>query len=225
MKKNIVALLPMKGNSERVPNKNLRLFNGKPLYHRVLNQLQKSKYIIDIVINTDSDYIKKDIRGNFPNVIIVDRPASIQGDFISMNEIIAYDIEQVTADIYLQTHSTSPLLNVNTVDNAIEKFLKSLPQNDSLFTVTSLYSRFYWGDGSPINHNPAELLRTQDLPVIYEENSNFYIFTNESFLNAGKKRIGLYPIMFPIDKIEAVDIDEPEDFLIAEAIHKLRFPL
>ena len=68
-------------------------------------------------------------------------------------------------------------------------------------------------------------MRTQDLPVIYEENSNFYIFTNESFLNAGKKRIGLYPIMFPIDKIEAVDIDEPEDFLIAEAIHKLRFPL
>jgi CMP-N-acetylneuraminic acid synthetase len=224
MKKQIIALLPMKGNSERVPNKNLKLFAGKPLYHRIMETLLSSSYIDKVVVNTDSDQIKRNIRDNFgDNVIVIDRPKEIIGDYVSMNEIIECDINSISADIYIQTHSTNPLLKRETLDLAIERMI-SLPNEmtiDSLFSVTKLQTRLYDSNGSPFNHNPNELLRTQDLEPLFEENSNFYIFTRESFLKSGGNRIGLKPFLFEIDKIEAVDIDEPQDFIIAESLYKL----
>lgn len=218
----ITLLVPMKGNSERVPNKNLRLFDGKPLYHAIISELLKSKYINQIVINTDSEKIKEDANTNFPSVIIVDRPKEIQGDFVPMNDIIEYDMKQIDSDIYIQTHSTNPLLKYETLDSAIKAFIDSNGKFDSVFSVTRLQTRLYWEDGKPVNHNPTELLRTQDLPPVFEENSNFFIFTKESFENVGKKRIGLKPLMFPMNKIEAQDIDEPEDFILAETLYKIR---
>lgn len=218
----IIALIPMKGNSERVANKNLKDFNGLPLYHRVMGALIRSKYIDKIIVNTDSDLIKKDILKHFNNkVIIIDRPVDIIGDHVSMNKIIDFDLKSSDADIYLQTHSTNPLLKTKSIDKAIEKMKKILVDTsyDSIFSVTKLQTRLYNELGKPFNHNPAELIRTQDLEPIYEENSNFYLFTKESFNNAGKKRIGLKPYMFEIDKIEAIDIDEPQDFIIAEALY------
>ncbi|MBI2259898.1 MAG: acylneuraminate cytidylyltransferase family protein [Flavobacteriia bacterium] len=212
----------MKGNSERVPNKNMRLFDGKPLYHAIISELLNSKYITNIIINTDSEKIKQDANLNFPSVIIVDRPIEIQGDFVPMNEIIEYDINQIESDIYIQTHSTNPLLKHITLDNAIKAFIDADGKFDSVFSVTRLQTRLYWEDGKPVNHNPNELLRTQDLPPVFEENSNFYIFTKESFKKVGKKRIGLKPLMFPMNKIEAQDIDEPEDFILAETLYKVR---
>jgi len=220
----IIALLPMKGNSERVPNKNLKDFAGKPLYHRTMEVLLDSKYIDKVIVNTDSETIKEDLLTYFPNnVIIIDRPKEIIGDLVSMNKIIDYDIHQVAADFYLQTHSTNPLLKTTSVDDAIEKMIALSNEGvyDSIFSVTRLQTRLYKASGEPFNHNPEELLRTQDLEPLYEENSNFYIFTKESFEKSGGKRIGNHPFMFEIDKIEAVDIDEPQDFVIAETLYKL----
>jgi CMP-N-acetylneuraminic acid synthetase len=216
----IILLLPMKGNSERVPNKNLRTFAGRPLYHAIFESLRDSKYINEFVINTDSEVIKKDAIENFPGVVIVDRPAEIQGDFVPMNDVISYDLSMTDGDVYIQTHSTNPLLLASSLDKAIETFLEKREQYDSVFSVTRIQSRLYWKGGEAINHNPKELLRTQDLPPVYDENSNFYIFTKESFKNSNGKRIGVKPMMFEIDKIEAVDIDEPQDFIIAEALYK-----
>lgn len=221
---NVVALLPMKGNSERVPNKNLKNFSGKPLYHRVMESLLNSAYIKNVVVNTDSEAIKADIQKHFSEkVIIIDRPEEIIGDFVSMNKVIECDINQVDADLYLQTHSTNPLLKTSSIDEALEKMMafQEAGNYDSIFSVTKIQTRLYKSNGEPFNHNPAELLRTQDLDPLYEENSNFYIFTKSSFQNSGDKRIGLKPYMFEIDKIEAVDIDEPQDFIIAEALYKL----
>lgn len=221
--KKIVALVPMKGNSERVPNKNLKDFAGKPLYHRVMDALIGSKYIDKVVVNTDSDAIKNDVKIFGDKVIVVDRPEEIRGDFVSMNKVIACDIENVPADFYLQTHSTNPLLKSESIDKAIEKMIEfdQTGEYDSVFSVTRLQTRLYKANGEPFNHNPNELLRTQDLEPLYEENSNFYIFTKKSFIDSDEKRIGVKPFMFEIDKIEAVDIDEPEDFIIAESLYKL----
>lgn len=220
----IIALLPMKGNSERVPSKNLKDFCGKPLYHRVLETLLKSKYIDDVVIDTDSEFIKKDVGIHFKdNVTLLERPLDIVGDNVSMNKIIKYDISEVPADIYVQTHSTNPLLKTDSIDEAIEKFIsfKSQDSYDSIFSVTKLQTRLYDHEGKPFNHNPNELIRTQDLKPLYEENSNFFIFSKESFEGAENKRIGNNPLMFEIDKLEAIDIDEPQDFVIAEALYKI----
>ena len=214
----IIALIPMKGHSERVPNKNLRSFCGKPLCHRIILSLQKSHYVKEIVVNTDSPEIAENIRQNFEKVKIIDRPEEIRGDFVSMNTIIAYDLTQLAGEHFLQTHSTNPLLNAETIDKAIGLYFHNLGTYDSLFTVTRHNARFYWSDGNPINHNPQELIRTQDLPPILEENSSLYIFSKESFRQSTNRRIGLKPYLFETSRFEAIDIDEEDDFLLAELL-------
>jgi len=223
MKPKIIALLPMKGNSERVPKKNLKDFNGLPLYQIILDKLLESNFINEIIINTDCINITKSVQEKYKEKVnIFPRPEEICGDFISMNKIIKNDLDNSDGEIYIQTHSTNPLLEVKSIDNALKKMLEFGNTNDSIFSVTKIQTRFYEINGKAINHNPLELERTQDLPPIFEENSCFYIFTKDSFKLSGGKRIGLKPMMFEIDKIEAIDIDNIEDFIIAEAVHKSR---
>lgn len=218
----ITALLPMKGHSERVSNKNIRPFAGRPLFHHVASTLQACERISTIVINTDSDFIAESAAQHFSKVRILVRPEELRGDFVPMNDIIGYDLRMTEGEHYLQTHSTNPLLTMATIEAAIEQYFGNLRDHDSLFSVTRLQTRLYWESGKPINHNPEELLRTQDLPPVFEENSNFFLFSKASFAAAGNKRIGRKPRMFPMDKLEAVDIDEEVDFQLAETLFRLR---
>jgi N-acylneuraminate cytidylyltransferase len=201
----------------------MRDFDGKPLYHAIIESLLYSRYIDKVVINTDSEKITTDAIASFGDcVTIVDRPVELQGDFISMNDIIAYDIDRLGGEYFLQTHSTNPLLRTETIDRAIEMYFEGLNQHDSVFGATRLQARLYDKYGQPVNHNPQELLRTQDLEPLFEENSNFYIFSKQSFAAAGGKRIGVMPQIMEVNKLEAVDIDEPEDFELAELLYKKR---
>jgi CMP-N-acetylneuraminic acid synthetase len=222
-KSEIIALVPMKGHSERVPGKNMRLLYGRPLFHWVIMSLQNSKYITKVIIDTDSQEIAQSALESFERVRIIDRPEAIRGDFVSMNVIIAYDLSQIEGEHFLQTHSTNPLLTIATIDKAIECYFKSLKTFDSLFSVTRHHVRLYWQDGRPINHNPKDLIPTQDLSPVYEENSNFYIFSRKSFSQSENRRIGLSSRMFEMDKLESVDIDEEQDFKLAEILLKSRY--
>jgi CMP-N-acetylneuraminic acid synthetase len=139
-----------------------------------------------------------------------------------MNDIIAHDLSVSNSEHYLQTHSTNPLLTMGTLNTGIQNYFASLDRYDSLFSVTKMQTRLYWQDGKPVNHNPQELIRTQDLPPVYEENSNFFIFSKQAFATAGNKRIGLTPLMFPMDKLEAIDIDEEVDFMLAQTLYQLK---
>jgi len=221
-KMKLTALLPMKGHSERVPNKNMRIFNGKPLYHCVARILEGSELIQSVVINTDSDLIAENAAKHFSKIKVHIRPPELQGDMVPMNDIIAYDISLLEGDHFLQTHSTNPLLTKETLEQAIREYFNYLDEYNSLFSVTMLQTRLYWKSGKPINHDSNKLLRTQDLPPLFEENSNFYIFSKKSFVGAGNHRIGLKPKMFVMDKIEAIDIDEKADFQIAEFFYSIR---
>lgn len=220
VKSDIIALVPMKAHSERVPNKNMRSFCGRPLYHHVMETLLSSRYVKEIYINTDSQMIGEDAKKHFDRVHIIERPESIRGDLIPMNDIIAYDLSQIKGEHFLQTHSTNPFLTAATIDRAIECYFENLERYDSLFTVTRHQTRLYWQDGCPVNHNPKELLRTQDLPPVFEENSNMYFFSKFSFQDSGNRRIGLRPQMFEMDSLEAIDIDEERDFRLAEILYK-----
>jgi len=218
----IVALMPMKAISERVPGKNLKEFDGRPLYSIMLDVLLNSKYIDEVVINTDGKELKESIEERYPEkVIVIDRNEEICGNYVSMNKIIEHDINAFEADIYLQTHSTNPLLKVESIDTAIEKMLEKLNENDlaTVFSVTKVQKRFYTKDAKPLNHDP-KMLVTQHLEPMFEENSCFYVFTKNSFLD-NESRIGKFPCMVELDKIESTDIDEPDDFVIAEALYKL----
>ena len=217
----ITALVPMKGHSERVPGKNLRVMCHKPLFYWILDALSRSRFIDRIVVNTDSPEIAQGTTKLF-DVTIVERPTELQGDFFVANDLIAYDLSQFPdTEFFLQTHSTNPLLRTETIDQAITAFFQQ-NKYDSLFSVTKLQTRLYWAEGTPLNHDPSKLIRTQDLEPIYEENSCLYIFSRESF-NTNKNRIGGSPMMFPIDRFEAVDIDEEFDFVLAESLLFARF--
>lgn len=218
MKHDIVALVPMRHNSERVPGKNYRYFAGKPLYFFIIESLQLCPFIREIVVDTDSQVIKEGISKIFPKIRLINRPDHLKAGTVPMNDVLLYDINQVDADFYLQTHSTNPLLRAETITNATQKFLENYPMYDSLFSVTRLQTRLWDQLGRSINHNPFILLRTQDLPPIYEENSCIYIFTRKT-LEERHNRIGERPMMFEIDQREAADIDEELDFKVAEFLY------
>ena len=215
----IAAIVPMRHSSERVPGKNYRDFAGKPLFHHVLNSLLACDQIQEVVIDTDSPTILEDAAKNFPEVTLLERPEHLRAGEIPMNDVLLNTIGQVEADFYLQTHSTNPLLSAETVANGVKQFLENFPIYDSLFTVTRLQTRLWDSLARAVNHNPNILLRTQDLPPIYEENSCMYIFSKD-ILKRKHNRIGDRPLMIEMPAIEAQDIDVELDFRIAEFLFK-----
>jgi len=211
----LVALVPMRHHSQRVPGKNYRPLAGKPLFHHILETLLAVPEIDRVVVDTDSKPVMDGLRQHFPQVIIINRPKNLRADDVPMNEILLHDTAQVPADFYLQTHSTNPLLRPGTVSHAIEAFLAAYPEKDSLFSVTRWQTRLYDQHGAAINHDPSVLIQTQDLPPVYEENSCLYLFTRQNLLKR-HHRIGEHPILFEIDPTEAWDIDEELDFEITD---------
>ena len=216
----VVALLPMKGNSQRVRGKNFRPLADKPLYRWILDTLLSIEAIQNVIINTDA--AEKLIAAELPKdakIILRDRDMSLCGDEVSMNLILANDVGAVPADIYVMTHATNPILSREVIEAALTKFITHLKANtaDSLFTVNKIQTRFYKKNGMAINHDPNNLIQTQDLEPWFEENSCLYIFTKESFEQT-KARIGKAPILFETPKYESIDIDTEEDWQIADAI-------
>ena len=217
--KRVVALFPMKSHSERVAGKNFRVLAGKPLFRWVLDTLMSIDAVDLIVINTDARHILEEhglVQGE--RVRIRDRKEELCGDHTSMNLIIQDDLEAESSDIYLMTHTTNPLLSAETIRNALDTFANT-SGIDSIFTVNRYQTRFYRSDLSPVNHDPENLIRTQDLEPWYEENSSLYIFTRDSFLKTNA-RIGEKPMMFQMRRLESVDIDEEDDWIMAEALLK-----
>jgi len=215
----LVALVPMRHHSQRVPGKNYRILAGKPLFQHIIETLLAVPEIDEVVVDTDSQPVMDSLREIFPQVKIINRPEQLRADDVPMNQILIHDTEQIPADFYLQTHSTNPLLKPETVSRAIQNLLADYPTHDSLFSVTRLQTRLYDKDGMAINHNPRELIQTQDLPPVYEENSCIYIFTRENLI-AKQHRISEHAMLFEMDADEAWDIDEELDFAIADFLMK-----
>lgn len=213
-KPRVVALLPMKANSERVKGKNFRNFCGKPLFRWILDTLLEVEDIDQVIINTDARHILAE-NGlvDTDRVTIRDRKPEICGDLVSMNLVLADDVANVDADIYLMTHTTNPLMSADTIRGALATFRDAQANGkaDSLFTVDKVQTRFYRADCSAVNHDPDNLVRTQDLEPWFEENSNLYIFTRDSFA-ATNARIGKKPTMYEGPQFESIDIDTPQDW-------------
>lgn len=215
-----VALLPMKARSERVRGKNFKIFAGRPLFQWILDALLEIDEIEKIVINTDArEILAKNGLEESERILIRDRKPQLQGDLISMNRIIEDDLSMVTAETYLMTHTTNPLLTANTIRTALKAYSTGTISEgkDSLFTVNKYQTRFYLENGTSVNHDPENLIRTQDLEPWFEENSNLYIFSQKSFGETGA-RIGRAPILFPSPTLESADIDDSTGWRMAELI-------
>ena len=221
----LIALLPMKAHSERVPRKNIKLLNGRPLFCYVADTLRAANLFKFLAINTDCPQIADLALARYGEwVRIIDRPIDLIGENISMNLIIAHDIELLGKEHhYFQTHSTNPLITVKTINAAVHQYQTGILNQsfDSLFSVNALRTRLYDKALRPVNHDPLVLERTQDLDIMYEENSNFYIFSGKSF-NTKQHRIGSKPDLFIMDRNnrEGLDIDEKSDWDLVEMIIK-----
>ena len=150
--------------------------------------------------------------------MIRSRKPNLCGDLVSMNAIIEDDILSDEGNNFLMTHTTNPLISIKTLSNAIDIFKnRDKNQYDSLYSATKFQGRFYYDESIAINHNPSELLRTQDLPPVYLENSCLYLFEKSSFLET-KTRIGKKPILFETPQLESVDIDTEDEWYLAELL-------
>jgi CMP-N-acetylneuraminic acid synthetase len=215
----ICALVPMRHHSQRVSGKNYRPLAGKPLFHHILETLLKVPEINVVAVDTDSEPVMEGVRRFFPSVQLIERPEHLLADDVPMNDILLHDTAQIKSDFYLQTHSTNPLLKAKTISRAIQSFVSTYPEHDSLFSVTRLQTRLYFQDGRAINHNPRELIQTQDLPPVYEENSCIYLFTRDNLIQ-WHHRIAQKPLMYEMPAEEAWDIDEELDFTICDLLFK-----
>ena len=210
----ISAILPIKEESQRVDYKNFKHINGKPLFAWIIESLLSSKYVNEIIINCDTKFVEEQVSELFDSVKFYYRPEHLRGNEISMNKIIESTLDSCKNDSIIQTHTTNPILKLSTINKAKEKHIKN---EVDLFSVTKLQERIYSSANNPINHDPNNLIQTQDLEPLFVENSGFYIFTKYNFkinLNRITPNSQFFETTFP----ENIDIDNEDDFKLAEII-------
>lgn len=209
----IVAVVPMKLNNRRLPQKNTKAFtNGRPLCYYILSTLLKITEIEEVYVYCSNP----DIKGYIPDgVKYLKRSEMLDQDTTKMNEVLKAFAKGVPADIYVMTHTTAPFISEISIKKGLDAVVSE--KFDSSFAAKKLQD-FLWRDGVPFNYDLENIPRTQDLPPLYEETSGFYIY-RENVINEMGRRIGNKPYIVEIGEVESIDIDEPEDFMIADAIY------
>ncbi len=209
----VIAVVPMKLNNRRLPGKNIREFTGgKPLCHYILSTLLQIDGIDDVYVFCSREDIKKYIPRD---VKWLYRNESLDLDSASMTDVLKSFTKSIPADVYLMTHATAPFIGKNSIQAGLKAVIEG--NFDSSFSVVKIQD-FLWKDGKPINYDLTNIPRTQDLEPIYKESSGFYIYRKDVIERLGR-RIGLNPYMVEINEIEGVDIDEEEDFIMADALN------
>ena len=216
MTEDVTAIVPIKEHSERLPRKNFGEFNGKPLYHWILETLESVDEISHIVVNTDAAEVIEDAPDLFDVEVSV-RPERLRDDEVTTN-IIRYEIDRSDTEYHLHTYSTCPLLRPETISGAIREFVDS-DEHDSLLPVTKHQKCFYDDAYDAINHDPHDISPSQDIPPLYLDCSVLYMYTEETFERTGH-RIGTDPLPYEVDEREAVEIDYRWEFEMAECLHR-----
>ncbi len=213
------AFVILKRDSERVPGKNWRLLGSQPLYRWILDTLVAVPTIQRILLDTDAPDLVA-AHGLPPGPIhVVERAPALRGHAVTANTLLAAHLPPQGDAPWVMVHATSPFLRPGTLAGALDAARHAFAQGtaDSLFGVTRHQARFWHPDGTPLNHDPARLVPTQDLAPIDEENSSVYVFTPSSFAAAGS-RIGRRPLPYPVPRLDAVDIDTEDDWALAVAL-------
>ena len=208
----IVAIVPMKLNNRRLPQKNTKSFtNGKPLCYYILETLLSISTIDEVYVYCSNPAIEEYIP---KGVHYLRRSAMLDQDTTSMTEVLESFSREVFADVYVMTHTTAPFVSKTSIERGLDAVVSG--KYDSAFAAKKLQD-FLWMDGKPFNYNLSKIPRTQDLPVLYEETSGFYIYERK-VMEELHRRIGNKPYVVEVGEIEGIDIDEPEDFEIADAV-------
>ena len=207
----IVAFVPIRLNSKRVAGKNLKVLGEKPLMCYILETLSKVKRIDEIYVFCSSEEIEQYLP---EKVRFLKRSENLDRDETLGHEIYDAFTNEIDADLYILAHTTSPFIKESTIENAI----RQIEENgyDSAFSVEKLQT-FAWYNNKPLNYSLDSIPRTQDLIPVFLETSAFFMFKKESWKEK-KQRIGDNPYMAITDRTESIDIDNPDDFELAEKI-------
>ncbi len=209
----VVAFVPMKLNNRRLPQKNTKPFTGgEPLCHYILSTLSGVGEIDEVYAYCSSPEIQVYLP---EGVRYLGRSTSLDRDETSISEVLRQFAGEVFADVYILTHATAPFVSGDSIRKGIAAVCGG--GYDSAFAVRKVQD-FLWRDGEPLNYDPANIPRTQDLPVIYGETSGFYIYKRSVVTELGR-RIGEKPFLVEVGGVEGIDIDEEEDFMIADAVY------
>lgn len=213
----VTAVVPMKLNNRRLPQKNTKCFtNGKPLCYYILSTLLTVDEIDEVYVYCSNP----EIQGFIPEgVKYLKRSESLDQDSTKINEVLSAFAYDVPSDVYVLSHATAPFISAQSIKTGIEGVLHN--GYDSAFSAKKL-QEFIWKDGKPFNYELSNIPRTQDLPAMFSETCGLYIYTREIIQNLGR-RIGNNPLIIEISEIESIDIDEPEDFVIADAVYNYLF--
>lgn len=207
----IVAIMPIKLINERCPGKNTRMLGGKPLLQYELDSLKKTGLCDSINVFCSSE----DVIPFIPEgVNFIKRSKELDLPTANFNQIFSAFVRELDSDIYVFAHATAPFISVQTMSECIEAVKSG--EYDSAFCAEKIQD-FLWQNGKPLNFDATNLPRTQDLQPIYKETSGVYVFTKEVFLEYGR-RIGIKPFVKCVGFKEMVDIDNPEDFDLAETL-------
>lgn len=207
----IIGMMPIKLKNVRCPGKNTRMLGDKPLLAYELENLKKTKLCDQIYVYCSDEALLPFLP---EGVTFWKRPAFLDLPTSNFNQIFDSFRTEVDADIYVYAHATAPFVTVGTMRQCIEAVQSGA--HDSAFCAIKLQV-YLWQDGVPLNFDASNLPRTQDLKPIYQETSGVYVFTREVFEKYGR-RIGKSPFIKEVSVKEAVDIDTPDDFLLAEAL-------
>lgn len=209
-----VAMIPIKLNNERIPGKNVKKFSdGTPLMELIQRACLGAKGVNKVYVYCSKPEVQEHL---VDGVIYLQRPEYLDGNDANCNDIIREFMKVVDADIYIASHATGPFTKSESIDVCIQKVASR--EFDSAFLAQRM-QEFLWQNGSPMNFDLQHFPRTQDLTPIYSEASGAYVFAKETFLKYDR-RVGVKPYIHEIDDIEAIDIDYPIDFEIANAIYK-----
>ena len=206
-----VAFVPIRLNSQRIEGKNLRELGGRPMMTYLLESLAKASNIDEVYVFCSNreveQYLPKGVK-------FLQRDERLDSNSTLGAEIYDAFTQQVEADIYILAHTTSPFIRTSTIEQAVSKVESG--EYDSAFSAERIQT-FAWWQGKPLNYSLEHIPRTQDLEPIYIETSAFFIFRGEVWRNQ-RRRIGSKPYIAVTDRIESMDIDNPDDFKLAEAI-------
>ena len=207
----IVAIMPIKLNNERCPGKNTRMLGTKPLLQYELDSLYETNLCSSINVYCSSEEVIPFLP---THTQFVKRSKDLDLPTSNFNQIFTAFMQKVDADIYVFAHATAPFITSATMAECINAVKSG--EYDSAFCAQKIQP-FLWQNGNPLNFDAANLPRTQDLEPIFQETSGVYVFSREVFLKYGR-RIGIKPYIKCVTVKEAVDIDNPEDFELAEAL-------
>ena len=213
----VVAFVPVKLNNERLPGKNTKAFDdGTPLIALILNTLQNVRHADEVYVYCSDEAVKDYLPDG---VKYLKRSTSLDRSETKINEVLQSFAADVPADIYVLAHATAPFVSAKSITHGIEKVMSG--EHDSALTVHKM-QEFVWKDGRPLNYDLCAVPRTQDLEPLYIETTGLYIYTHDLIVKRNV-RIGDAPCLIEVSKIESVDINEPEDFDIANALYLSMF--